>query len=77
MPEVLQQFSQSKWRKTTVKCAMEAGGGKKAYRGKMWRMMGKEPYARGVLGILSPREKQSKEVREQAEEEKQEGTKGQ
>ena len=36
--------------------------GMKAYRGRMWKMMGKEPYIAWDVGILSPRKKQSKEV---------------
>ena len=35
---------------------------RKAYRGRMWKMMGKEPYVCGDVGIFPPRKKQSKEV---------------
>ena len=35
---------------------------KKAYRGSLWKMVGKEPYLRRDVGVLSPRKKQSEKV---------------
>ena len=63
MPEVLQQFSEGIRRKNTDKCAVETGCGEKAYRGRIWRMMGREPCVRGIWEYFL--------FREQAEEEKQ------
>ena len=50
---------------------------KKAYRGKMWKMMGKEPYVRGDVGALLQERSRVKRFRELADEEKQAGIQGQ
>ena len=62
MPEVLQQVSEGKRREPSDKCVVETGCGEKAYRGRIWRMMGKElTTCTWDVGILSPRKK-GKEV---------------
>ena len=74
MPEVLRQFSDGKRRNNALtnvqwRQVLE----KKAYRGRIWRMMGKEPCVRGMWEIFSPRTKQSKEVSRAGSREKQAG----
>ena len=50
---------------------------KKAYRGRIWRMMGKEPYVRRMWEHFLQERHRVKRFREQAEEEKQTGIQGQ
>ena len=50
---------------------------KKAYRGRMWRMMGKEPCVRGMREYFLQERNRAKRFRELAEEEKQAGKQGQ
>ena len=50
---------------------------KKAYRGKMWKMMGKEPYLRGMSEHFSCERLKAKKFRQPADEEKQAGIQGQ
>ena len=51
---------------------------KKAYRGRMWKMMGKDQYLHGMWEYFPPRKKSRvKRFRELAEEEKQAGIQGQ
>ena len=51
--------------------------GKKAYRGRMWKMMGKEPYLRGMWEYFLQERSRVKRFRELADEEKQAGIQGQ
>ena len=46
---------------------------KKAYRGRMWKMMGQEPYLRGMWEHFSCERSKAKKFRQLAEEEKQAG----
>ena len=48
MPEVLQQFSEGKGEKPLTNVQWRHVEEKKAYRGRVWRMMGEEPYVRGM-----------------------------
>ena len=50
---------------------------KKPHRGRIWRMMGKEPYVRGMWECFLQESNRVKTFREQAEEEKQAGKQGQ
>ena len=50
---------------------------KKAYRGRMWKIMGKEPYLRGMWEHFLQERSTAKRFRELAEEEKQAGIQGQ
>ena len=50
---------------------------KKAYRGRMWKMMGKEPYLRGMWEHFSSERSKAKKFRQLADEEKQAGIQGQ
>ena len=50
---------------------------KKAYRGRMWKMIGKEPYLRGMWEHCLQQRSRAKRFRELAEEEKQAGIQGQ
>ena len=50
---------------------------KKAYRGRMWKMMGKEPYLRGMWEYFLQERTRVKKFRELADEEKQAGIQGQ
>ena len=49
---------------------------KKAYRGRMWRMVGKEPYVRGMWEHFQAERQKAKKFMKEAEKEKQEGIKG-
>ena len=77
MSDVFQQTLAGKRRRTTDKCEVEAGCGKKAYRGRMWKMMGKEPYLRGMWEHFSCQRSKAKKFRQLADEEKQAGIQGQ
>ena len=77
MPDVLQQFSRGKRRETTDKCAVETGVEKKAYRGRIWRMMGKGPYVRVMWEYFLQERNRAKKFRELAGEEKQARIQGQ
>ena len=77
MPEVLQQFSEGKRRKTLTNVRWREVLEKKAYRGRIWRMMGKEPCVRGMWEYFLQERNRVKRFREQAEEEKQAGIQGQ
>ena len=48
----------------------------KAYRGRIWSRMGKEPYVRGMWEYFLQERNRVKRLREQAEEEKQAGIQG-
>ena len=61
MPEVLQQFSEGKRRKTVDQCAVETGCGEKCVPWKDAENDGKRTIFTWDVGILSPRKKQSKE----------------
>ena len=50
---------------------------KKAYRGRMWKMIGKEPYLRGMWEYFLQERSRVKRFRELADEEKQAGIQGQ
>ena len=50
---------------------------KKAYRGRMWKMMGREPYLRGMWEYFLQERSRVKRFRELADEEKQAGVQGQ
>ena len=50
---------------------------KKAYRGRMWRMMGKEPYLHGVWEYFSSERSKAKKFRQLTDEERQAGIQGQ
>ena len=50
---------------------------KKAYRGRMWKMMGKEPYLCGMWELLSCERSKAKKFQQLADEEKQAGIQGQ
>ena len=50
---------------------------KKAYRGRMWKMMGKEPHLRGMWERVLQERSRVKRFRELADEEKQAGIQGQ
>ena len=50
---------------------------KKAYRGRMWKMMGKEPHLRGMWEYFLQERSRVKRFRELADEEKQAGIQGQ
>ena len=50
---------------------------KKAYRGRMWKMMGKEPYLRGMWEYFLKERSRVNRFRELADEEKQAGIQGQ
>ena len=50
---------------------------KKAYRGRMWKMMGKEPHLRGMWEYFLQQMSRVKGFRELADEEKQAGIQGQ
>ena len=50
---------------------------KKAYRGRMWKIMGKEPYLREMWEHFLQERSRAKSFRELAEEEKQAGIQGQ
>ena len=50
---------------------------KKAYRGRIWRMMGKEPSVRGMWEYLLHERNRVKRFREQAEKAKHAGIQGQ
>ena len=50
---------------------------KKAYRGRMWKMMGKEPYLRGMWEHFSCERSKAKKFRQLADEEKQARIQGQ
>ena len=71
------KHQQAKGEKTAVKCAVEAGGGEKAYRGRMWKMLEKEPYLRGMWEHFLQERSRVKRFRELADEEKQAGIQGQ
>ena len=62
MSEVQQHTPAGKRRKTGVKCAVEAGGGKEGVPRKDVENDGKRTICTWDVGILSPRKKQSKEV---------------
>ena len=49
---------------------------KKAYRGRMWKMMEKEPYVRGMWEHILQERSRVKRFRELADEEKQAGIQG-
>ena len=50
---------------------------KKAYRGRIWRMMGKEQYVRGMWEHFLQERARVRQFRERAEEEQQAGIQGQ
>ena len=50
---------------------------KKVYRGRMWRMIGKEPYLRGMWEYFSSEKSKAKKFRQLADEERQAGIQGQ
>ena len=50
---------------------------KKAYRGRIWKMMEKEPYLRGTLEHFSSERSKGKKFRQLADEERQTGIQGQ
>ena len=75
--EIFQLTLAGKRRKAAVKIAVETGGGKEAYRGRMWKMMGKEPYLRGIWEYFLQERRRVKRFRELADEEKQAGVQGQ
>ena len=50
---------------------------KKAYLGRVWKMMGKEPYLRGMWEHFSCERSKAKKFRQLADEEKQAGVRGQ
>ena len=50
---------------------------KKAYRERMWKMMGKEPYVREMWEHFQAERQKAKKFMKEAEKEKQEGPKGQ
>ena len=78
MPEVPQQFSEGRRRKTTNKCAVETGCGEKGVQWKDLENDGKRTMCMWDVGLFYPRKKQRKEFpRAEAEEEKQAGIQGQ
>ena len=77
MSDVFQQTLAGKRRRTTDKCEVEAGCGKNAYRGRMWKMMGKAPYLRGMWEHFSCERLKAKKFRQLTDEEKQAGIQGQ
>ena len=50
---------------------------KKAYRGRMWKMLGKEPYLRGMWEHFSCERSKAKKFRQLADEDEQAGIQGQ
>ena len=50
---------------------------KQAYRGRVWKMMGKEPYLRGMCEHFSSETSKAKKFRQLADEERQAGIRGQ
>ena len=50
--------------------------GKKAHRGRMWKIMEKEPYLRGMWEHFSFERSKAKKFRQLADEEKQAGIQG-
>ena len=60
---------------TNVQCRQVVE--KKAYRGRMWKMMGKEPYLRGMWEYSLQERSRVERYRELADEEKQAGIQGQ
>ena len=73
MPEVFQQFSEGKM--TTVQWREFAE--QKAHRGRHWKMMGKEPYVRGILKYFLQERGRVNRFQERAQEEKRAGLPGQ
>ena len=74
LSEVFQHTPTGKRRKTAVKCAVDAGGGKE---GVSWKNVEKEPYLRRMWEQFSCERSKAKKFRELADEEKLAGIQGQ
>ena len=69
LPEMLQRFSEGKRRNTLTNWQWRQFAGQKAHRGRLWKMMGKEQYVRGMWEHLCQERENVKRFREQAAEE--------
>ena len=57
--------------------AVEGSRGKRAHRGRLWRMLGKDQYRQGMWEYFSLERLRAKKLMKDAEKEKQEGIQGQ
>ena len=70
MPEMLQRFSDGRRRKTLTNVQWREFAEQKAHRGRLWKMMEKEQYVRGMWEYFCQERDRVNRFREQAEEEK-------